>query len=286
MNALDRLVSRIVPDVIERPLSSFARQQEKKGLGSLLEFATPLGFALSPLIPNTVLAQPKQTGRPEGSMATLGGQPVQWMDNKWVPFLTEGQMARQQQAKMTMNAPAAPSLPSPASQRAYETEKQIVAQQTAQDPLLQKYKVADLTKAYNTAKTPEEKQQIGLQIWATTNPQLAQRLKPGQVGYETSASLAGTQFFGTDVPGITQTQYSQKGEMAGVPFPGAQQAPNMTAFGMGADAQQFGVSPIGFKPPEMIGKNVFEEGFPAPSAEDLTQTQLALLKKAFASGLK
>ena len=37
-----------------------------------------------------------EMGRPEGSMATLGGKPVQWMDNQWVPFMTEGEIARAQ----------------------------------------------------------------------------------------------------------------------------------------------------------------------------------------------
>jgi Na+-transporting NADH:ubiquinone oxidoreductase subunit NqrF len=53
---------------------------------------------------------------------------------------------------------------------------------TEQDPLFKKYQVADLTKAYNTATTPEEKERIGLQIWSTTNPSLASRLRPGQSG--------------------------------------------------------------------------------------------------------
>lgn len=68
----------------------------------------------------------------------------------------------------------------------------------AQDPLAKKYQVADLTKAYNAAATPEEKEKIGLQIWATTNPQLAQKLRPGQVGYQESvnAFTAQTPFAG------------------------------------------------------------------------------------------
>lgn len=173
--------------------------------------------------------------------------------------------------------------------RTYKQEASRVAQLTEQDPLFKKYQVADLTKAYNAAATPEEKERIGLQIWATTNPELAKRVKPGQVGYQTSAAMKGSQVFGTDVPGITETMYQQASQAAGlpsnVPFtPGAM--PVQTAFGMGADAQQFGVSAPGTMPPSMIGEQVFKQGFNVPSSEDLTQTQLALLKRAFEGRIK
>ena len=57
--------------------------------------------------------------------------------------------------------------------------------------LFQKYQVADLTKQYNTAANPAEKQRIGLEIWAQTNPLLAAKLKSGQVGYTESRSAPG-----------------------------------------------------------------------------------------------
>jgi hypothetical protein len=173
--------------------------------------------------------------------------------------------------------------------RAYQQEKANIAQLTEQDPLFKKYQVADLTKAYNAAKSPEEKEKIGLQIWATTNPELAKRVRPGQVGYQTSASLRGSQVFGTDVPGVTEAVYQQASEAAGLPStvsftPGAM--PVTTAFGLGADAQQLGVSAPGQMPPSMIGAEVFKRGIEIPSSEDLTQTQLALLKRAFEGRLK
>ena len=176
-----------------------------------------------------------------------------------------------------------------AGERAYQQEKSSVAQQTAQDPLVKKYQVAELTKAYNTA-SPEEKERIGLQIWATTNPELAKRVRPGQVGYQTSASMSGSQVFGKDIPGVTQATYQQASEQVGAPggvlFPGSAQAGSMNAFGMGANAQQLGVSVPGQAPPSMIGENVFKQGFDVPSSENLTQTQLALLKRAFEGRLK
>ncbi len=176
-----------------------------------------------------------------------------------------------------------------AEERAYQQEKSSIAQQTAQDPLVKKYQVAELTKAYNAAG-PEDKERIGLQIWATTNPELAKRVRPGQVGYQTSASMSGSQVFGKNIPGITQTMYQQASEQVGAPggvqFPGSAQAGNMNAFGMGANAQQLGVSVPGQTPPSMIGENVFKKGFDVPSSENLTQTQLALLKRAFEGRLK
>ena len=176
-----------------------------------------------------------------------------------------------------------------AEERAYQQERSSVAQQTAQDPLVKKYQVAELTKAYNAA-SPEDKERIGLQIWATTNPTLAKQVRPGQVGYQTSAAMSGSQVFGKDIPGVTQATYQQASEQVGAPggvqFPGSAQAGNMNAFGMGANAQQLGVSVPGQAPPSMIGENVFKQGFDVPSSENLTQTQLALLKRAFEGRIK
>ena len=109
------------------------------------------------------------------------------------------------------------------AERSYQQEKARVTQMTEQDPMFKKYQVAELTKAYNTA-SPEEKNKIGLQIWAATNPDLAKKVPPGQVGYQTSASMFGSQAFGTDIPCVTETIYSQAGQQEGVPggvqFPG------------------------------------------------------------------
>lgn len=169
--------------------------------------------------------------------------------------------------------------------RAEAQERSRVAQLTEQDPLFKKYKVAELTKAYNTA-TPEEKERIGLEIWATTNPQLASKVRPGQVGYQTSAAMSGTQVFGSEIPGITQASYQQAVEGANkIPFSGMA-APDMSAYGMGANAIQFGTTAPGTPPLSMIGENVFNKGFDVPSSKDLSQTQLALLKRAFEGRLK
>jgi len=169
--------------------------------------------------------------------------------------------------------------------RADAQERSRIAQLTEQDPLFKKYRVAELTDAYNKAKG-DERERIGLEIWATTNPSLAKQVPPGQVGYRTSAAMSGTQVFGSNMPGITQATYQQASEGANnIPFTGMN-APDMSAYGLGANAQQIGVSAPGQPPISMIGENVFNKGFDIPSSENLTQTQLALLKRAFEGRLK
>lgn len=128
------------------------------------------------------------TDRQVGTQAVLNGKPVYWAgkDYGWQQLSGQGSSA-------TLNALNAPGVQgrfiqdkppggSPAD-RAYHEEAINAAQQTAQNPLFQKYQVADLTKQYNEAKTPEQRENIGMQIWAQTNPTLAAKLKAGQTGY-------------------------------------------------------------------------------------------------------
>jgi len=72
--------------------------------------------------------------------------------------------------------------PGQQADRAYEQEKSRVAQLTAQDPELKRYEEAS-----KKAKTQEEMdaaRDIGMAIWARSNPKLAAKVKPGQSGYE------------------------------------------------------------------------------------------------------
>jgi len=82
----------------------------------------------------------------------------------------------------------------PAAERAYQAEKSRVAQITAQDPELQRYEAARKIAAAPGA-TPEQVQSaedIGMQMWAKANPQLAAKVRPGQFGYDAiQGSLAG-----------------------------------------------------------------------------------------------
>lgn len=72
------------------------------------------------------------------------------------------------------------------AERAYVEEKSRVAQLAAQNPELQRYEDARL-KAVAKGATPEQVQSaedIGMQLWAKANPELAKRVKPGQSGYD------------------------------------------------------------------------------------------------------
>ena len=181
--------------------------------------------------------------------------------------------------------------PSNPAERAYQQEKARVTQMTEQDPMFKKYKVAELTKAYNTA-SPEEKNKIGLQIWATTNPELAAKLKPGQTGYQEAYDLLGTQTFGTGQPVSTKVNFEQSTEKAGAPTPelptGFAQAytnpvPN---FGMGINMQQTAYAPEGQSAPEMVSLDFSNVPLMSPSKELVDLMKNRAFKQAFESRIK
>jgi hypothetical protein len=181
--------------------------------------------------------------------------------------------------------------PSNPAERAYQQEKARVTQMTEQDPMFKKYKVAELTKAYNTA-SPEEKNKIGLQIWATTNPELAAKLKPGQTGYQEAYDLLGTQTFGTGQPVSTKVNFEQSTEKAGAPTPelptGFAQAytnpvPN---FGMGINMQQTAYAPEGQSAPEMVSPDFSNVPLMSPPQELVDLMKNRAFKQAFESRIK
>jgi hypothetical protein len=118
-------------------------------------------------------------------------------------------------------------------ERARQAEIASVAQQTAQNPLFKKYQIAELTKQYNTAKNPAEKERIGLQIWAQTNPDLAGKLKSGQVGYTESRT----------VPGIANTTPLSIG---GLPMPSTGFNLSAAMSNLGTPEQVYGTPVAGF----------------------------------------
>ena len=72
------------------------------------------------------------------------------------------------------------------AERAYQQEVSRVAQLTAQDPELQRYETARQA-AVAPGATPEQVQSaedIGMKIWAQKYGNLAQKVKPGQAGYD------------------------------------------------------------------------------------------------------
>jgi hypothetical protein len=177
-------------------------------------------------------------------------------------------------------------------ERAYQGEKARVAQLTEQDPLFKKYRIGELTKAYNAAKG-DEREKIGLEIWATTNPDLARNLKPGQLGYQEATSA----FQSINPLGRFQ---AQTGDM--------QYANNMTqpTAGLGTidpysqETLNMPLTGIQVPPTNQIAtKEMFASASPIPGAaqtftnpmqfltpDDTSQVQKALIKRAFESRLK
>lgn len=111
--------------------------------------------------------------RPEGSMATLGGKPVQWLDNKWVPFQTEGEMAREEQARIRREAPPALNLP-PAP--GHGTTPIVQASDDAYRQLLSQYGGLQKQKKY------EEAEKLGQEIWQKKYGKTAMAQPGGAVG--------------------------------------------------------------------------------------------------------
>lgn len=172
------------------------------------------------------------------------------------------------------------------SERAEIQERSRVAQMTEQDPLFKKYRVAELTKAYNTA-SPEDKEKIGLEIWATTNPQLAQKLKPGQLGYTQATSAVMSQSpLGQFQAQTGDMQYANKMDQVPGAMAGFQPQTPLTGIPT-PTVPQFGASEVFAKSTPISGATeMFTDPRKFLSQEELSQTQLALLKKAFESRIK
>ena len=200
------------------------------------------------------------------------------------------------------NAPTAPALPSPtvsqsAGERAYTAEKERVQQLTAQDPLLKKYQVAELTKQYNAAKG-DERERIGLQIWAQTNSELAANLRPGQTGY---AEVRQTPGMMMSVPNFRSAAESvlplgaAATSLAGPPvFAQPENALEETLSpGMLGSAYSGGIQFPESLIPAGIGQESPAQNFQPtssaafdPAAINLDQTTRKLLKQAYNRGLK
>jgi hypothetical protein len=152
--AIDRTVSKIVPDRLENWAGRTARQLEQGGLASLAGGLVTIPIAAAQTF--------NQTGGyntpPLNGIQTGKYGPTDW------------------------NPSANPLAKAAPADRAYAAEKERARQLTEQDPLFKKYQVAELSKQYNAA-TGDEREKIGMQIWAQTNPQLAAKMKPGQTGY-------------------------------------------------------------------------------------------------------
>ena len=124
-----------------------------------------------------IQSKPSYYGPAYASAEALGIKPGGLRD--YGPGYKEKELATGQAAE---NFRPGAGFPGQQAERAYQQEKSRVSQLTAQDPELQRYE-----KARAGAKTQEEMnaaRDIGMQIWAQRNPELAKKVKPGQSGYE------------------------------------------------------------------------------------------------------
>ena len=185
----------------------------------------------------------------------------------------------------------------PAAELDYQNQKSRIAQLTEQDQLLKKYKVADLTKAYNAAKG-DERERLGMEIFALTNPDLAKKVKPGQTGYETiQATRQANTPFGSAlsaIPSSSTTNYQSaftampadkivSQAFGGVSGEGMQSILNTTPdLSKAVAGFPAGEKPLG----GMSIKDAFTSSVFNPSQDNLSAMQLALLKEAFNKRLK
>lgn len=266
---LDRFFGAVTPQGIQK----FGREMEQLGWG-----------ALGGVVPGEISAASVPTG---GSAPSLRNYGPGYKENE----LAAGAAAERFRpgAGFPGQQVSAPMSSSGAAERNYEAEKRRAAQLAMQDQLSKKYQVADLTKAYNTA-SPEEKEKIGLQIWATTNPELAQKLRPGQTGYSEAVSAVQSQGpMGAITKAVGDMEYANRafGAAPTTPVPafGALQAP-ISGINL-PPADQLGVKENLFaSAPPGVPSTVFTDPLKSFSPEALSQTQLALLRQAFNKKLK
>jgi hypothetical protein len=102
-------------------------------------------------------------------------------------------------AGQTLMAPG-----SPAAERAYASELSSVAQQAAQNPMLQQYQ--DLR-----TSDPAAAQDLGMRIWAEKHRGLAENVKPGQSGYDVIQQVLAGQAPGTQtkVSGVVSEPWAE-----------------------------------------------------------------------------
>ena len=171
--------------------------------------------------------------------------------------------------------------------RAYQQEKARVAQMTEQDPMFKKYQVAELSKQYNAAKG-DEREKIGIQIWAQTNPELAAKLRPGATGYLDVAtafqklSPVGN-FAGSMAPSNFTMPAVDSNTMPTVEQAFGANAPQFNIPGMDASAMAPAVAPGAFSQPLStdITRYLTDPVKAYAPIEKVDQTKLALLRQAY-----
>ena len=173
------------------------------------------------------------------------------------------------------------------AERAYQQEKARVTQMTEQDPMFKKYQVAELSKQYNAAKG-DEREKIGMQIWAQTNPELAAKLRPGATGYSDVAtafqklSPVGN-FAGSIAPSNFTMPAVDSNTIPTVEQAFGTNAPQFNIPGMDTSAMTTAVAPGAFNQPLStdITKYLTDPVKAYAPTEKVDQTKLALLRQAY-----
>jgi hypothetical protein len=140
---------------------------------------------------------------------------------------------------------------SPAAERAYQAERSSVAQQAAQNPELQRYQdqailARQALQGYDPASGPlpgaaQTAQDMGMAMWATANPKLAAKIRPGQSGFGAiQNTLAGSaantgfqlpsQLLTTPPPPVTPTPFPTAIPQSGFQVPGAPTADQLSSY--------------------------------------------------------
>ena len=174
-----------------------------------------------------------------------------------------------------------------AADRSYQQEKARVTQMTEQDPMFKKYQVAELSKQYNAAKG-DEREKIGMQIWAQTNPELAAKLRPGATGYSDVAtafqklSPVGN-FAGSMAPSNFTMPAVDSNTMPTVEQAFGASAPQFNIPGMDTSSMTTAVAPGAFSQPLStdITKYLTDPVKAYAPTEKVDQTKLALLRQAY-----
>jgi len=205
-SALDRGVQNL-PGIIPDPRNDTGRNLGRSLVNELQYMGGQLGRGSLPYLGNEMryAAGQLSQGNVPYTNASFGGTKPFGDQRNYGPGYKEKELAAGQAAESFRPGAGFPGQQA-AADRAYEAEKSRVAQITAQDPELQRYEAARKIAAAPGA-TPEQVQSaedIGMQMWAKANPQLAAKVRPGQSGYDAiQGSLAGqaaSQGYGYQLP--------------------------------------------------------------------------------------
>lgn len=147
---------------------------------------------------------PAQYGARSGMFGKYGAEDVPFK----VPAMSAPAPSLASSARVFNAAAAAPG------ERAYLEEKSRIAQLTAQDPELQRYEAARKLAAAKGATPEQEKaaEDIGMQIWAKKYGGLAEKVKPGQAGYDVIQKTLYPQ--GAPLPPLSEASQAMLNEIA------------------------------------------------------------------------